>query len=138
MSTCPRAAGLLPIAILVHGGGFTNVDRQPSMTPLFAPLTEAKFTWVTINYRGLASAAYPVWVEDIERSIRRVKAHAPEYKGDTNRVALIGESFGGYLTWFVVGRATDETRVNAAVVFYGPSWTWKPSLKRTVTSPTAR
>jgi acetyl esterase len=116
----PEGKGPFPIAILVHGGGFTNVNQRQFVTPLFAPLTEAKFTWFTINYRGLLSNSYPAWVEDVERSIRWVKAHAAEYKGDSNRMALIGESFGGYLVWLAVGRATNDTKVNAAVVFYGP------------------
>ncbi len=116
----PEGKGPFPIAILVHGGGFTNVDKQESITPLFAPLTAAKFTWFTINYRGLLSNSYPAWVEDVEQSVRWVKAHGAEYKGDTNRVALIGESFSGYLVSLVVGRATNDTKVNAAVVFYGP------------------
>jgi acetyl esterase len=83
-------------------------------------LTEAKFTWFTIDYRGLLAGSYPIWVEDVERSIRWVKAHATEYKGDPGRVALIGESFGGYLVMLATGRATKETKVNATVVFYGP------------------
>ena len=116
----PEGKGPFPIVILVHGGGFTNADKQQFVTPLFAPLTEAKFAWFTINYRGLLSNSYPAWVEDVEQSVRWVKAHGTEYKGDTNRVALIGESFGGYLVSLAVGRATNETKVNAAVVFYGP------------------
>jgi len=116
----PEGNGPFPIAILVHGGGFTNVTKEQYITPLFAPLTDANFTWFTINYRGILSNSYPVWVEDVERSIRWVKAHGAEYKGDTNRIALIGESFGGYLVMLAVGRATNDTKVNAAVVFYGP------------------
>src|ERR1700748_2797265 len=64
----PEGKGPFPIAILVHGGGFTNVDKQQFITPLFAPLTAAKFTWFTINYRGLLSNSYPAWVEDVEQS----------------------------------------------------------------------
>ncbi len=116
----PEGKGPFPIAILVHGGGFTNVDKQEGVTPLFAPLTAAKFTWFTISYRGLLSNSYPAWVEDVEQSVRWVKAHGTEYKGDTLRIALIGESFGGYLVSLTVGRATNDTKVNAAVVFYGP------------------
>jgi len=116
----PEGKGPFPIAILVHGGGFTNVNQRQSITPLFQPLTDAKFAWFSVNYRGLVSNTYPVWVEDVERSIRWVKAHGAEYKGDTNRMALIGESFGGYLVYLAVGRATNDTKVNAAVVFYGP------------------
>jgi len=116
----PEGKGPFPIVILVHGGGFTNVDKQQFVTPLFGPLTEAKFTWCTINYRGLLSNSYPAWVEDVEQSVRWMKMHGAEYKGDTNRIALVGESFGGYIVSLAVGRGTNETKVNAAVVFYGP------------------
>lgn len=116
----PDGKGPFPIAILVHGGGFTNITRQQSITPLFPVLTEAKFTWFTIDYRGLLAGPYPIWVEDVERSIRWVKAHAAEYKGDPGRVALIGESFGAYLTLLATGRATAETKPNAVVAFYAP------------------
>lgn len=116
----PEGNGPFPIAILVHGGGFTNITRQESITPLFRPLTDAKFTWFTIDYRGLLAASYPAWVEDVEHAVHWIKAHASEYKGDPGRVALIGESFGGYLVWLVVGRAPKDRQVNAAVVFYGP------------------
>ena len=116
----PEGKGPFPIAILVHGGGFTNITRQQSITPIFPALTEAKFTWFTIDYRGLLAGSYPIWVEDVERSIRWVKAHAAEYKGDPGRVALIGESFGAYLALLVTGRATAEIKPNAVVAFYPP------------------
>ena len=116
----PEGKGPFPIAILVHGGGFTNITKQQSITPLFPVLTEAKFTWFTIDYRGLLAGPYPIWVEDVERAIRWVKAHAAEYKGDPGRVALIGESFGAYLTLLATGRATAETKPKAVVAFYAP------------------
>lgn len=115
----PDGKGPFPIAILVHGGR-TNADKKDFIFPLFPPLTEAKFTWFTINYRGLSSNAYPVWVEDVERSVRWVKTNAAKYKGDPKRVALIGESFGAYLVLLTTGRATAETKPDAVVAFYPP------------------
>ena len=46
--------------------------------------------------REVVNQNLPAKNEDVEQSVRWVKAHAAEYKGDTNRMALIGESFGRY------------------------------------------
>ena len=93
----PEGAGPFPIAILVHGGGFTNVNQRQFVTPLFAPLTEAKFTWFSINYRMAPQNFWPACFEDTQTAIRWVKAHCAEYKGDPNRIALLGYSAGGHL-----------------------------------------
>jgi acetyl esterase/lipase len=43
-----------------------------------------------------------------------------EYRVDPRRIALSGESAGAHLIAMAVVRATDATRVAAAVPFYGP------------------
>src|SRR5215831_14573003 len=47
----PEGPGPFPTCILVHGGGFVRGDKQTYIRPLFGPLSEAGFTWFTINYR---------------------------------------------------------------------------------------
>lgn len=49
-----------------------------------------------------------------------MKAHAAEFKADPGRIALIGESAGGYLVSLVGARAGADTRVAAVVPFYAP------------------
>jgi acetyl esterase len=74
----------------------------------------------TINYRLAPKYRYPADIEDIEAAIRWVKAHAAEYRVDTQRLALSGESAGAHLIAMAVVRATEGTRVAAVVPFYGP------------------
>jgi acetyl esterase len=116
----PEGEGPFPTCILVHGGGFTKGDKTSFIKPLFAPLSDAKFAWFTINYRLAPDHRYPVCIEDAEAAIRWVKAHAKEYKADTNRIALIGESAGGHIVSMVGTRAHGETALAAVVSFYGP------------------
>jgi len=59
-------------------------------------------------------------VEDVETAVRWVKAHAREYKVDTKRMALIGESAGAHLIAMVATQNKPATRVAAVVPFYGP------------------
>ncbi|MGE3778892.1 MAG: alpha/beta hydrolase fold domain-containing protein, partial [Pirellulaceae bacterium] len=116
----PEGPGPFPTCILVHGGGFTRGDKQSFIKPLFEPLSQAGFVWLSINYRLAPQHRWPACLEDVETAIRWVKAHASDYKVDTRRLALIGESAGGHLVSMAGARATDATRVAAVVPFYAP------------------
>ncbi|NDV60996.1 sulfatase-like hydrolase/transferase [Puniceicoccales bacterium CK1056] len=117
----PEGEGPFPVCIIVHGGGFERGDKGIQVKPLFEPLNKAGFAWVSINYRLAPQHKYPGSVEDVETAIRWVKAHASEYSFDSKRIALIGESAGGYLVSQVGARNLGDTRVAAVVSFYGPS-----------------
>jgi alpha-L-fucosidase 2 len=117
----PDGAGPFPIAIIVHGGGWSGGDKARDMSLLFKPLTDAKFTWFSINYRLAPKYRFPACIEDVEQAIRWVKKHAAEYKGDPQRIALIGESAGGHLVCLAAARAKDDTRVAAVVGFAAPT-----------------
>ena len=86
----PEGSGPFPTCILVHGGAWMNGSKTTYITPLFEPLSKAGFTWFTINYRLAPQHRFPACIEDVESAIRWVKAHATEYKGDPQRIALIG------------------------------------------------
>lgn len=133
----PDGAGPFPTAIIVHGGAWRAGDKQfRSVVPLFEPLAKAGFAWFSINYRlapKRGAAGSPVTsaaaartnylaaqVEDVETAVRWVKVHAREYKVDTRRIALIGESAGAHLIAMVALQDKPATRVAAAVPFYGP------------------
>lgn len=117
----PDGAGPFPTAIIVHGGGWEAGDKAIEwVQPLFAPLSKAGFVWISINYRLSPQAPYPSMYEDVMTAIRWVRKHAKEYKVDTKRLALIGESAGGHLVALAGTRGRGDTRVAAVVDFYGP------------------
>jgi alpha-L-fucosidase 2 len=121
----PAGKGPFPVAILVHGGGWSSGDKSGSnhpgdaadITPWFAPLTAANFTWFSINYRLAPAHPWPACFDDVQAAIRWVKAHAAEYKGDPRRIALFGHSAGGHLVCLAGTEAADDTRVQAIVGF---------------------
>jgi len=123
----PAGDGPFPIAILVHGGGWSRGDKsgfdEPTkggdVTTWFAPLTAAKFTWFSINYRHAPKNRWPACFEDVQTAIRWVKAHAANYNGDPSRIALFGHSAGGHLVCLAATLVDDSVRVQA-VVGYAP------------------
>jgi acetyl esterase len=119
-ASVPDGSGPYPAVIVVHGGGFVRGDKQTYVKPLFKPLTDANFTWFTINYRLAPQYKMPAPVEDVISAIEWVRAHAAEYKVDPKRVALVGESAGAYLVDYAAITLPKAARVAAVVSFYGP------------------
>jgi len=119
-ASVPDGKGPFPAVIIVHGGGFTGGNKQMYVTPMFEPRSRAGFAWFSIDYRLAPQYRFPAAVEDVDHAIEYVKSHAAEYKVDTKRIALLGESAGGYLVSYVGTQTDPRWRVAAIVSFYGP------------------
>jgi len=126
----PEGNGPFPAAILVHGGGFDAGTRKTNVKPLFEPLANAGFAWFSIDYRLAPEAHYQEAVADVNAAIRWVKSHAKEYHVDPAKVAIIGESAGGFLVNYVGTHQEADARVAAVVDFYGPTDYGKQALER--------
>ncbi|MCE9604608.1 MAG: alpha/beta hydrolase [Planctomycetia bacterium] len=132
----PEGEGPFATVIFVHGGGFTQGDKQTYIKPLFEPIGKAGFTWFTINYRLAPQHRWPACADDVATAIRWVKAHAKEYRVDPKRIALVGESAGGHLvSW--TGTSDDESlRVAAVVPIYAPhDLEWRVKHKQELGGP---
>jgi acetyl esterase/lipase len=117
----PDGPGPFPIAILVHGGGWSVGDKAALYHIPTEALTKANFTWFSINYRMAPAYLWPDCYEDTKTAIRWVKAHAAEFKGDPHRIALIGYSAGGHLVCLAATMADDDTHVQAVVGMSPPT-----------------
>ncbi len=116
----PDGPGPFPTAILVHGGGFDGGTRATNVRPLFDVLAKAGFAWFSIDYRLAPEAHFPQAIEDLNTAIRWVKSNAAAFHVDLSRIAIIGESAGGFLVNYAGTHYTHETSVAAVVDFYGP------------------
>jgi acetyl esterase len=113
----PEGDGPFPTAILVHGGGWTGGHKQQFITPLFDPLTKARYVWFSVDYRLAPKHPWPACAEDVETAMQWIFANAAKYKVDTRRVALIGESAGGHLAAYAALKT--KQKLKAVVVLYG-------------------
>jgi alpha-L-fucosidase 2 len=138
----PDSPGPHPVAILVHGGGWSRGDKRAAaegdnsdISPWFGPFSEAGFTWFSINYRLAPAHLWPACFEDVQAAIRWARAHAAEYKGDPQRIVLVGHSAGGHLVCLAAVRAEADTRVQAVVGFAAVTDHEKDSARRNGLSP---
>jgi pectinesterase len=116
----PAGEGKFPVVLIVHGGGWMAGDKETDIVPVFAPFA-TNFTWFTINYRLAPTNRWPACIEDVRTAIRWVKAHAAEFKGDPERIALLGYSAGGHLVTFAGTQGEGDTQVQAVAAFAPPT-----------------
>jgi alpha-L-fucosidase 2 len=116
----PDGPGPFPAAILVHGGGFDQGSKSTNVRPLLEPLSSAGFAWFSIDYRLAPEAHFPDAISDLNAAIRWVKANAALYHVDVSKIAIIGESAGGFLVNYAGTHDAPDPRVAAVVDFYGP------------------
>jgi len=91
-----------PVAVLVHGGGFTDGDKAWSQVPQLAvAFAQRGLAAVSVNYR--LTGDYWSWesdrpaldaVEDVRAAVRFVRSVAAAQRLDVARILLAGESAG--------------------------------------------
>jgi len=119
----PDGAGPFPVVIAVHGGGWCAEDKsgKGDFVPVLKLLTANRFAWFSIDYRLGPANRWPDCFDDVQSAIRWVKAHAAEYKGNPNQIALLGYSAGGHLVCLAATLAKADTRVQAVVGLAPPT-----------------
>jgi acetyl esterase/lipase len=97
----PRGDGPFPVVVFVPGGGFVLSPRSAALVRRTA-IAERGFVVVSIEYRTLRRGTATDGVADVAAAVDWARTHAAEYGGDPGRVALWGESAGGYLSALAV------------------------------------
>lgn len=121
-----------PAILLIHGGGWSGGDKR-YYAPMGRVLAGKGYATFSINYRLLTSTAnkYPAQLDDAQRAVRWVRAHAGDYNIDPARMGALGDSAGGYLVAMLGTRDTRDnsdaalasfsSRIQCVVDFYGPA-----------------
>lgn len=93
----------LPCVVWIHGGGLTDTTIQKDYDLIrwgAARTAENGYLSVSINYRLVNESPLPTAIQDCMTAIRFLKSNAEQYGIDTTRIAVVGESAGGYLAGF--------------------------------------
>jgi len=91
-----RPNGLLPTAMLFHGGGWVTGSKDEIALDVL-PYLAMGFAVVNVDYRLARVAPAPAAVEDSRCALRWVVRHAPQYGFDPARLVLVGSSAGAHL-----------------------------------------
>jgi acetyl esterase len=98
----------LPILINYHGGGFF----LPLLKGLEHSLWQDAITYsavvFAVDYRVAPENKFPAAVNDSYNSFKWIAAHGSEFGGDTNRIALTGNSAGANLVAVITQKAKKE------------------------------
>ncbi|HEY3740130.1 MAG TPA: alpha/beta hydrolase fold domain-containing protein, partial [Bryobacteraceae bacterium] len=128
----PKAPGVYPAVVAVHGGGFRAGTRE-GYRALCIKLAQHGYVAATVSYRLSPVNQFPAHLEDTKAAVRYLRANAVRLGIDPARIGATGGSAGGHLV-LMLGLTGDvkefegsgpnqgfSSKVEAVVNFYGPT-----------------
>lgn len=91
-------AGVLPVLLYVHGGGFVVGGLDTHDPPLRQLAHESGWAILAIDYRLAPEHPFPAAMDDAVAALRWLQANARTLDLDPARIAMGGDSAGGNLT----------------------------------------
>ncbi|EOB3584473.1 alpha/beta hydrolase fold domain-containing protein [Vibrio vulnificus] len=127
----PFSPDPLPAVLFVTGGGFMDAPKTKFIGQR-VDMARAGYVVASIDYRVVPMVTFPGMLEDVKSAVRYMRANAQKFGIDPERIAIMGESAGGYLAAiaattngmkeFDKGANLDQSSdVQAAIDLYGLS-----------------
>jgi len=129
----PAGAGRVPVVIWTGGSAWMADTGKRTAPGLAAQLLPAGYAVAGVSIRSSSQVQFPGQLHDIKSAIRWLRANAAKYNLDPDRIAIMGDSSGGWTTAMAaltgdapemegaVGTTGVSSRVQAAVAFYPPT-----------------
>ena len=129
----PGATGRQPVVIWTGGSAWMADTGKRTAPGLAAQLNPAGYAVAGVSIRSSSQVKFPGQLHDIKAAIRWLRANAATYNLDPDRIAIMGDSSGGWTTAMAaltgdapemegnVGTTGPSSRVQAAVAFYPPT-----------------
>lgn len=126
------ASGPFPVAVYVHGGGWTGGDKASGEGIDITELVARGYLVAAVNYRLAPRYKFPAQIEDVKCAVRFLRAHGAQYGINPEKIGAWGGSAGGHLVsllgladesagWDVGPYTEQSSRVQAVVDMFGPS-----------------
>ncbi|HXF04639.1 MAG TPA: alpha/beta hydrolase fold domain-containing protein [Blastocatellia bacterium] len=125
--------GPAPVAVYVHGGGWTTGDKARGEGVRDIPELVARgYLVAAVNYRLAPRYKFPAMIQDVKCAVRFLRANARRYNINPDRIGAWGGSAGGHLVALLgtadetagwdVGQYLDySSRIQAVVDMFGPT-----------------
>ncbi len=125
----PADKEIRPLAVWIHGGALINGGRQ-GIGPGLALLANG-FVVVSIDYRLAPETKLTEIITDVEDAFKWIRKNGREkFQADTSKIAVLGGSAGGHLTFSTGFRVQPPPTVLVAYWGYGDltgPWLSQPS-----------
>lgn len=110
----------LPVIVYFHGGGWVIADLDVYDASPRALANQAKAVVVSVHYRQGPEDKFPAAHDDAIAAYSYVVENAQQWNGDSDRIAVAGESAGGNLALNVAIAARDQklTAPDAVLAVY--------------------
>lgn len=106
-----RGTDARPAVLLIHGGAWTAFDKS-TMRGMGQFLARNGFVAFSVDYRLFdgKSNRWPAQLDDVQRAVRWVRAHASKYNIEPDRIGAFGHSAGAQLAALL---GMEDTRDNS-------------------------
>jgi len=104
----PNAKGLLPVVMYFHGGGWVLGSKHTHDRLVRDLVNGTNAAFVFVNYTPSPEAQFPIPVEQCYAATKYVAEAGNDLGLDPSRLALAGESVGGYTTAVVAQLAKER------------------------------
>lgn len=116
--TTPIGMGPHPIALYIHGGGWTTGTPR-GYRRVAAEFAARGYLVVAPNYRRAPRHRFPGGFDDCRTAIDWVLTHGPGLGGDIDRMVVVGDSAGANLAAAAVACGQCAQAARAILLFYG-------------------
>jgi acetyl esterase/lipase len=128
-----RANARLPVLVWSSGSGWLGDNGKQGAAEFAGHFNDAGYAVVGISVRSSLQAIFPAQLHDAKAAIRWLRSNAATYQLDPARIAVSGNSSGGWVATMLgvtggipalegaVGVTGESSRVQAVVNFFGPT-----------------
>jgi acetyl esterase/lipase len=129
----PNATKPSPVVIFTHGSAWFADNGRQDAQALAAVLHKAGYAVAGVAIRSSRQAKFPAQLHDIKAAVRWLRANAKQRGLDPDRIAIVGESSGGWTAAMAAvsgdvpelegteGTTGVSSAVQAAIAFYPPT-----------------
>ena len=127
------ASGRAPVVLWTGGSAWMADTGKRTAPGVAAQLHPAGYAVAGVSIRSSSQVQFPGQLHDIKAAVRWLRANAAKYNLDPDRIAIMGDSSGGWTTAMAaltgdapelegtVGVTGVSSKVQAAVAFYPPT-----------------
>lgn len=85
--------GKRPVVVWIHGGGWISGSKEHA-SGYFKRLAEQGYNVISVEYQFAPTEIYPQQLQQIDKALAFITAHANKYQIDANKIYLAGDSAG--------------------------------------------